>query len=137
MATHAYDLMVLLDSNAPEDRHGQILEETRSMIESGGTLIGQHDWGNRRLAFEIDHRTDAGYTLFQFEGDPALLDRLGHALKITDGVLRHRIIGIKPGTAPPPEPRDSSRPRDDAAPEGTDRVAARAAADAPSGEDAE
>ena len=33
-----------------------------------------HDWGSRRIAFEIDHRPEAAYQLFQFEGDNELLD---------------------------------------------------------------
>jgi small subunit ribosomal protein S6 len=32
-----------------------------------------------------------------------LLEQLDHSLKITDGVLRFRIIRLRPGTPPPPE----------------------------------
>jgi hypothetical protein len=49
-----------------------------------------------------------------------------------DGVLRFRIIRLKPGSPPPPTPRDAPRPREEREPsEG--KVAARAAADAPAG----
>lgn len=127
-----YDLMVLLDPNVPDDRHQEILGNVRSSIEGKGTLVGAHDWGLRRMAFEIDHRPDAAYHLFQFETEASdLLDQLGNTLKITDGVLRHRIIKVKPGTPAPPTPRaEAPRPaREPDQPEGT--VAARAAADAP------
>ena len=73
-----YDLMLMLDPQAPDGRHDQILGEVKSMIETDGTLVGQHDWGMRRMTFEIDHRKEAAYHLFQFEGEPPLLDRLGH-----------------------------------------------------------
>jgi small subunit ribosomal protein S6 len=129
--TRLYDLTILLDPNAPDDRHREILGSVSKVIEDKGTLVGQHDWGMRRLAFEIDHRTDAAYHLFQFEGQNDLLEQLDNSLKITDGVLRHRIIKVKPGTPPPPAPRPDAargaRPAEE--PEGT--VAARAAADAP------
>jgi small subunit ribosomal protein S6 len=126
-----YDLMLLLDPNAPDDRHREILGNVNSAIEGKGKLVGQHDWGMRRMAFEIDDRADAAYHLFQFEGEKDLLDQLDNTLKITDGVLRHRIIKVKPGTPPPPTPRPDA-PRAAREPEeagGT--VAARAAADAP------
>ncbi len=129
--TRLYDLIVLLDPNAPDDRHREILGSVSAAIEGKGTLVGQHDWGMRRMAFEIDHRSDAAYHLFQFEGQNDLLDQLDNSLKITDGVLRHRIIKVKPGTPPPPTPRPEA-PRGARTPEdpgGT--VAARAAADAP------
>jgi small subunit ribosomal protein S6 len=85
------------------------------------------------MAYEIDHRPEAHYHLFQFEGPNELLERLRHSLRIMDGVLRFRIVKVKPGTAPPPpppRPQEPVRPRrEDEEPEG--RVAARAAADAP------
>ena len=127
---HQYDLMLLLDPNAPEGRGEAIIAEIRSMIDASGSLVGEHDWGQRKMSFEIRHRPEAQYTLFQFEGETELLDRLNHTLKITDGVLRHRIIRLKPGSPPPPEPRPASEPRREREPRGAERVAARAAADA-------
>ena len=135
-----YDLMLLIDSNAPDDRQREIVAEVESMIGSGGSIVSAHDWGSRRITFEIDHRPEAAYHLYQFEGDNARLDRLNHSLKIMDGVLRFRIIRQRPGAPPVPPSPDPVRPRRDDAPDS--RVAARAAADAPpepslSGEDPE
>ena len=125
-----YDLTVLLDPNAPDDRRDAAIQEVESLISSGGELVGSHDWGTRRMAYEIDHRPEAEYRLYQFNAEPELLDRLRQRLKIADGVLRHRIIRLKPGSPPPPAPRDyAPRPREEKPAEG--RVAARAAADAP------
>ena len=125
-----YDLMLMLDPNAPEERQQQIAAEVQTMIETDGTLVGHHDWGMRRMSFEIRHRPDAAYHLYQFEGSNELLERLDHTLKITDGVLRFRIIRLKPGSPPPPEPRsEPARPREARA--GDTRVAPRAAADQP------
>jgi small subunit ribosomal protein S6 len=130
-----YDLMLMLDPNAPEERQREVLANVESMVQSGGTLVGHHDWGVRRMAFEIDHRPEAAYHLFQFETDQNdLLERLDHSLKIADGVLRFRTIRLKPGSPPPPVPRHEA-PRTRERPPET-RVAARAAADAerPAGE---
>jgi small subunit ribosomal protein S6 len=129
-----YDLMLLIDPTAPEERRTAAISEAQSLINSGGELVEQHDWGHRRMAYEIDHRPEAEYRLYQFRGDNALLERLNQRLRILDGVLRFRIIKVKPGqpTPPPPE-QQSPRRRDDREPQDT-RVAARAAADAPPAE---
>ena len=130
--TALYDLMLMLDPTAPDERHEEIVRDARSMIEADGELVGSHDWGTRRMAFEIDHRREAGYHLFQFDGAPDLLERLDQRLKIIDGVLRFRIIRLKPGSPPPPVPDRESL----AAPRGrrgADRRRSRAAADAPAG----
>ena len=131
MAAALYDLMLLLDPQADDGRRGEIANNVQTMIESGGSLVGVHDWGTRRMAYEIDHRPEADYRLFQFEGENDLLERLTHTLKITDGVLRFRTIRLKPGSPPPDAPRAERRPeagrsRDD----GEATVAPRAAADA-------
>jgi small subunit ribosomal protein S6 len=130
-----YDLMLLIDPNAPEERRTAAVSEAESLLSSSGEIVAQQDWGQRRMAYEIDHRPEAEYRLYQFEGDNALLDRLNQRLRILDGVLRFRIIRIKPGqpTPPPPE-QQAPRRREDREPQDT-RVAARAAADAPPGED--
>ena len=99
------------------------------MLNDGGTIVSAHDWGSRKMSFEIDHRPEAAYHLYQFEGDNTLLERLNQRLKITDGVLRFRVIRQRPGAPPPPPVTEASQgtfPEDE--PDG--RVAARAAADA-------
>ncbi|MGH2762913.1 MAG: 30S ribosomal protein S6 [Thermoleophilaceae bacterium] len=126
-----YDLMLLIDPNAPEERRTAAVSEAESMIGSGGELVAAHDWGQRRMAYEIDHRPEAEYRLYQFRGDNALLERLNQRLRIQDGVLRFRIIKAKEGQPTPPAPEQQSpRRREDREPQDT-RVAARAAADGP------
>jgi small subunit ribosomal protein S6 len=106
-----YDLMLLLDPGAPSDRQESILKDVQGLLESGGNVVGNYDWGSRRMTFEIDHRPDAAYHLFQFETESggALLERVDHSLKIMDGVLRHRIIRLKDGSPPPPMPSPDRR----------------------------
>jgi small subunit ribosomal protein S6 len=130
-----YDLMLLLDPTAPEERRNAAISEAESMISSGGELVGSYDWGTRRMAYEIDHRPEAEYRLYQFNGDNPLLERLNQRLRITDAVLRFRIIKVKPGQpTPPPPDQQAPRRRDDREPQDT-KVAARAAADAPAADE--
>ncbi len=130
-----YDLMLLIDPTAPEERRNAAVSEAESLINSGGELVGSYDWGTRRMAYEIDHRPEADYRLYQFQGDNALLDRLNQRLRILDGVLRFRIIKIKPGQpTPPPPDQQAVRRREEREAQDT-KVAARAAADAPAADE--
>jgi small subunit ribosomal protein S6 len=111
-----YDLMVLLATSAEDERRARILADVEQTIaDGGGTVELKQQWGTRRLAFEIDHVGDAEYHLLQFSGPPAVVETLSYNLKIADGVLRHRIIKVTPGTPPPPEP-SASEPVVDAEP---------------------
>jgi small subunit ribosomal protein S6 len=133
--TGFYDLVLLIDPNAPEDRRTAAVSEAESLLGAGGEIVESQDWGQKRMAYEIDHRPEAEYRLYQFNGDNDLLDRLNQRLRINDAVLRFRIIKAKPGQPlPPPPEQQSPRRRDDREPQDT-RVAARAAADAPAPSD--
>lgn len=99
-----YDLVLLLDPAADDQRRAQIRADVEATISAQGTLELAQEWGLRPMTFQIDHRADAEYQLIQFTGPPQLVGELGRSLRIADGVLRHRIIRVRPGTPPPPGP---------------------------------
>ena len=104
-----YDLTLLLDADAPSERRAEILGEVKAVIANGGEIVSEHDWGVRNLAYEIVHRKDAEYHLIQLTGPSELLDRLRNTLRVTDGILRHRLIRLPSGMPPPPSLRPEPR----------------------------
>jgi small subunit ribosomal protein S6 len=103
----------MLDPELPEARQDEIVARTRELIENGGgTWVGHDPWGRRKLAYEIDKKTDGIYHLLQFDAEPETLDELTRILKITDGVMRHlatrRIKGGHGPGRPGPEPVESA-----------------------------
>jgi small subunit ribosomal protein S6 len=107
-----YDLMLLLDTTAPEEQRTKILSDVDKAISDAGTIVGNHDWGVRSMAYEIRHRPDAEYHLLQFRGPAELLANLQRTLRITDGVVRFRIIKLEPGTPEPPRPERATADAD-------------------------
>jgi small subunit ribosomal protein S6 len=105
-----YDLMLMLDTEATDERREKILADVEATIGRHGTLVSRRDWGTRPMSYEIRHKADADYRLFQFDGPPELLEQLERSLRITDGVVRFRIIKLRPGTPPPPEGRFERAP---------------------------
>jgi small subunit ribosomal protein S6 len=110
---HDYEILLMLDPDLPEARQEEIVARARGLVEQGGgTWIGHDPWGRRRLAYEIEKKTDGIYHLIQFDADPATLDELSRILKITDGVLRHlptrRVHGAQGPGRPGPEPVETS-----------------------------
>jgi small subunit ribosomal protein S6 len=98
-----YDLVLLLSLDAEEGQRAKILSDVESAISAaGGSIERNDDWGRRPLAYEIRHQPDAEYHLLQFNAPPTLIDELSHTLRITDGVLRFRVIKLRPGTPPAP-----------------------------------
>ena len=97
-----YDLVVLLDSEATDEQRTKVLNDAEKIISKGGEIVSDQDWGLRALAYEIRHKGAAQYHLLQFHGPREVLEQLDRMLHIADGVVRYRIIKLKPGTPPPP-----------------------------------
>src|SRR5947209_14615058 len=110
MATEAplYDLVLLLSTDAEEGTRSKILDDIESAISrAGGSVERNDDWGRRPMAYEIRHKPESEYHLLQFHAPGSLIEELSHTLRITDGVLRFRVIKVRPGT---PEAPSSAPP---------------------------
>jgi small subunit ribosomal protein S6 len=103
-AAREYELVLMLDPGREDVARDALAQEARAQIEAGGTLKHENDWGLRKMAYEIEQRTEADYRWFRFEAPTELLDGLNHNLRIADGVLRFRIFKVDsdtPTIAPP------------------------------------
>jgi small subunit ribosomal protein S6 len=97
-----YDLMLLLDPEAADDQRTKVLADVERIISSAGEIVGDQDWGLRTMAYEVRHKPDAQYRLVQFHAGADTLRELDRTLHIADGLIRYRIIKLKPGTPPLP-----------------------------------
>jgi small subunit ribosomal protein S6 len=102
-----YDLVLMLDTAAQDTARAKVVADVEAMIAAGGEQVRHDDWGLRALAYPIEHRTEAEYHLFQFHGGSELLARLQRTLHITDGIVRFRIIKLRPGTPDAPDLRQA------------------------------
>jgi small subunit ribosomal protein S6 len=108
-----YEILLMLDPDAPEERQEELVARARELVErGGGTWVRQDIWGRRRLAYEINHKGEGIYHLLQFDAEPETLEELSRILRITDGVMRHmatrRLEGSQ--TSAPPEPESVPEP---------------------------
>ena len=106
----SYELLLMLDPDVAEARQEEIVTRMRELIERGGGTWRSHDlWGRRKLAYEIDHKTDGIYHLVTFDAAPETLEELSRILRITDGVMRHMAVRRIEGARPAPAPAAVSR----------------------------
>jgi small subunit ribosomal protein S6 len=115
-APREYELVLMLDPSLDAPARDALAQEARGQIEASGSLKHENSWGLRKMAYEINHRTEADYRWMRFEASNELLDSLDHNLKIADGVLRFRVFKVDPSApviVPPaataaPGPRERS-----------------------------
>ncbi len=85
-----YEILLMLDPELADERQGEIVSRTQELItKHGGDWESQEPWGRRKLAYEIDHKSEGVYHLLIFRSTPETLDEVSRVLKITDGVMRH------------------------------------------------
>ena len=91
-----YDLVSIVrptaDDTVVESIHNSINEVISS---SGGSVSEQSVWQKRKLAYQNDTFKEGIYTITSFEGPsdvPAELDRV---LKISDDVIRHKVLKME------------------------------------------
>lgn len=110
----------MLDPQLDAPARDALATTARGQIEEAGTLKQENTWGLRKMAYEINKRTEADYRWYRFEAPNELLETLDHNLKIADGVLRFRIFKVEENTptlVPPavaaPGPRERTGDRGD------------------------
>ena len=103
----------MLDPQLDAPARDALAQSAHEQIAAAGALKQENTWGLRKMAYEINRRTEADYRWFRFESTNELLETLDHNLKIADGVLRFRIFKVDedtPTLVPPavaaPGPRE-------------------------------
>ena len=87
-----YELLFIIDPNKTEEEIAALTEKFKALVEANGTIDEIEDWGKRRLAYEIEDRTEGVYELIKFTSGPDFPAELKRILGITDGILRSLVV---------------------------------------------
>jgi len=105
-----YEAMVILDASLEESAVQAVVNRTSELLSaSGGEVTRADKWGKRRLAYEIDHRTEGYYLLLELTLDPDAVAEIDRSLRLTEGVVRHKIVRM-PERAAQPAGRRAAEP---------------------------
>jgi small subunit ribosomal protein S6 len=106
-----YEVMLIVIPELDEEQIENTVGRFRTIIERTGGEAGElNSWGRRKLAYEIEHRTDGFYAVMEFTAGERTLSELKRILRVSDDVLRHMIVKLPPTYAhkPLPEPAEVS-----------------------------
>lgn len=90
--TNKYETIFIVDMTNGEEAVNALVEKFTSLISSAGEVTKVDTWGKRRLAYEIDDKTEGYYVLVEFTANPEFPAELNRKFKITDGILRYLVI---------------------------------------------
>ena len=88
-----YELMVILDPELEERTVAPSLEQFLNVVRQGGGTVEKVDiWGRRRLAYEIQKKTEGIYAVVDLEAEPDVVKELDRQLNLNEAVLRTKVI---------------------------------------------
>ena len=91
--THQYELMVILDPEIDERTVAPSLDKFLNVIRNdGGTIDNIDIWGRRRLAYEIQKKSEGIYAVIDFHATPATAKELDRQLGLNEVVLRTKVL---------------------------------------------
>ena len=90
---HKYELMVILDPAIDERTVAPSLDKFLNVVRNGGGTIDSVDlWGRRRLAYEINKKTEGIYAVVNMTANSADVIELDRQLKISEAVMRTKVL---------------------------------------------
>ncbi len=90
----AYELMVIIDAELDDEVIDATVKRIADLVgQRGGTIKREDRWGRRRFAYEINHKLEGYYVLFEFVGGSEL-DQLERALRLADETVRHKVVRL-------------------------------------------
>jgi small subunit ribosomal protein S6 len=90
---HQYELMVILDPEIDERTVAPSLDKFLNVIRNDGGSIDKVDiWGRRRLAYEINKKSEGIYAVVALTANPDATVELDRQLKLSEAVMRTKVL---------------------------------------------
>ncbi len=90
----AYELMVIIKGELDEEAATAQVTQIEGRLNDVGTVGSTDFWGRRTFAYEIDHKTEGSYVVFEVLAEPGALDPVERSLRLADEIVRHKVIRL-------------------------------------------
>ncbi len=88
-----YELMVILDPELEDRTVAPSLDKFLGVVtKDGGSVESVDIWGRRRLAYDINHKSEGIYAVVQMTAEPATAQELDRQLTLNEAVLRTKLL---------------------------------------------
>ena len=88
-----YAMMIILDPSLEERTVQPSLDQFLKVVTGGGGKVEKVDiWGKRRLAYQIQKKSEGFYAVVDLTAEPGVVLELDRQLNLNEAVLRTKII---------------------------------------------
>lgn len=87
-----YETLFVVDVTLGEDAVKALVEKYIKRITDNGEIIEVNEWGKRKLAYEIDYKSEGYYVLVTFKSDAEFPAKLERSFTLNEGIMRSIVI---------------------------------------------
>jgi small subunit ribosomal protein S6 len=88
-----YEMMIILDPALEERTVQPSLDQFLTVVTAAGGSVDKVDvWGRRRLAYDIDKKSEGIYTVVDLIAEPDTVKELDRQLNLNEAVMRTKIL---------------------------------------------
>lgn len=87
-----YEVMYIIVPDLDEETNRSVIDKFKGIVESnGGEVAGVDEMGKRRLAYEINYKSEGFYVLMSFNSAPEFPRELERNFKNDERILRYLV----------------------------------------------
>ncbi len=87
-----YEVLYIIVPELDEEATRASIEKFKGIVESnGGEVVSVDEWGKKKLAYEIDYKTEGYYVLMSFHSSPEFPKELERNFKNDEAILRYLV----------------------------------------------
>jgi small subunit ribosomal protein S6 len=91
----AYELMIIIDSDVAEADVAAVITRTEGLVTTeGGAISSTDNWGRRKFAYEINHKNEGTYVVWEIVTENPGLPNTERQLRLADDVVRHKLFRL-------------------------------------------
>lgn len=88
-----YEVLYIISADETEEKREELIKKFSSFVESkGGVVSGVDKWGMKKLAYDINFKSEGFYVLMNFELAGKDVDSLKQIMTINESVVRVQIV---------------------------------------------
>lgn len=88
-----YEVMVIIDPDTDERQVAPLMERYLKIITDGGGTVENVDlWGKRRLAYEIQKKSEGIYVVLNLLAKPEDVKELDRQFTINEQIMRTKVL---------------------------------------------
>jgi small subunit ribosomal protein S6 len=88
-----YEVMVIIDPDTDDRQVQPTLDKHLEVITKAGGSVDNIDlWGRRRLAYEINKKTEGIYAVLQLTAEPDDVSELHRQFRINESIMRAKVM---------------------------------------------